>query len=604
MVSVDPIRNIAPSHLSSLSEGVNDITRFSPTAENAHDLLRMCSLLKIKVRLEGPKGQRVQGNIESSKAISPEQTEIQITDHSFTFKEGDEVSISFELFHEFHLARTSVVQAAKNILTIANPNNVYRIHHRILDRSPLNPEERIAVRLREVTGRRSLTGEVFDLSSRGLGLIVRPRGNDSILRALELDKNVIVEPTIPMLKNVNAVPAKIVHWDRNEQTLRLGIACTIPLALGDEHSLEDFLLERKYPNVVRAMSDEDYREVWRLLNLSFQTIDAAPDESRRETSVVTWKKASWSSRPINRIYVLQKPSEDGSTIERVGTIATSRYYHKTWLIHQLGVDGTKGQVLSHQLYGRVVDYLRQTDEVKYVFGTFPKELHVFQKYYIEFIRNDPESHFHYLEETNILEFDVEKASRDLSAPAKDSVSVVPLETRHQAGVMKELRRRYPEMFLDAMDLREYDLQLSDAAALYSRVALQRERRIVVAEKNSKMLGFAVVEWGSEDQNVFSLFDNFRLFLMDETAEDAQMVKRALLRKTFEIFNENHVRVAISWTKDQTLLELVPSGKIFYEVYFWIADHSRMRPFLRHLDRLHGRVQAVRGARKNRTGDAS
>jgi hypothetical protein len=389
-----------------------------------------------------------------------------------------------------------------------------------------------------------------------------------------------------------------VRWTRQGETVYFGVSCPTSLATGDERTLEDFILEQKYPNVRRARTDADYGDVWRLLNQAFKTIDAAPDAGRQDESTITWKKAAWSREGINRIYVLERETDDKQATERLGTIAVSRFYSRTWLIHQLGVDGTKGQALSHQLYGRVLDYLRDTQAARYTLGTFPKDSHVFQQYYLAFIRSDPHPEYHYLEDTNIVEFNVDKARRDLERVIRSiPVTVTPMDAVGAVVVMRALRTQYPKVFLEALDIREYDMALHEVEAIYQAVALTRARKWFVAKTGGAIVGAAYAEWGSESQNVFSLFDNFRLFSFCEDDAVSRAAKCQLLKAVFNTYVENSVKLAITWSRDPEIVEYCPSGKVFFEAYLWLANAVRMKAFLRHLDRLHGRVGIMRSMRR-------
>jgi hypothetical protein len=563
------------------------------------DILKPALLTQAPIRILTTSGVWVFGHFLSTKKEA-DSLSIHLDSGRGKVDVEDEVLVGFELFHEFYVFSAAMIGADSPHFKLSNPTELYRIHWRQLDRSVLREDEMLPVRIREATGRRHARGRIADLSPRGLGVLLDPDPKDGNRRWLGLDQNIIVEPQIPGLSGRDAVPAKVAHWREGEigEPLRLGISCTIPLALGDQHSLEDFLLERKYPNVKRARTSEDYGEVWRLISLAFQTLTPA-DVSKKESSIITWKKASWSHVPINRIYLLK--SEEQQQGESIGTFSASRYYHRTWLLHQLGVDGSKGLLLSHQLYGRVVDYLRHTDDIKYVMGTFPKDSRVFQKYYIDFIRNDPNAQFHYLEETNILEFDVAQAAAVTSEPnAPSHISLSRFSLKDQSYIFGELKKRFSPMALDALDLREFDPELMDVAAIYHRVALRRNREITVAHVHGRPVGFAIAEWGSDDQNVFSLFDNFRIFCTEVNDKTAEAIKRALLEHVMKAYAKLGVRVAISWTTDTSLASLVAGGKIFHDAYYWIAASNRMGPFLRHLDRIHGRTQAIRHARTTRT----
>jgi hypothetical protein len=279
----------------------------------------------------------------------------------------------------------------------------------------------------------------------------------------------------------------------------------------------------------------------------------------------------------------------------------SRFYTKTWLIHQLAVDGTRGRVLSHQLYGRVLDFLRQSAEVKFTVGTWPKEARVFHRYYLDFIQSDPDPSNHYLEPCLILEFPVTETVKELASARDSNLEVRPFDYGHQDEVLGFLRSKYPPIFLQALDLDEFRMCLEDVRDYYDRVALRRKREILLAfAPGDVLVGFSLVEYGSANQNIFSLFDNFRLFALTSDPVQATLVKKVLLEATMRVYAQAGIANAITWTSDPEMEALVSCCRLELDAYFWIANAKRTKAFLRHLDRLHGRMSTLRAARDERS----
>lgn len=482
-------------------------------------------------------------------------------------------------------------------LTVKIPNEIYRLQQRSLDRTILSKEDRFPIKIKEINGKRSFSGVVRNLSTLGLGIDILEDseiGKRKLGFVTELDQSIVVSIEFPNNEIGRKIPGRITHWKSNdaEKSVYLGISCTFPIAQGDEHSLEDYLLERRYPDVFRARSVLDYERVWKMLQSLDKVIHV--DSSKKDSSIVTWKKTSWSHKPLHRIYLLNN-QEDPEKIH--GTLSVSRFYSKTWLIHQLAVDGTKGQALSHQLYGRALDFLRQTEEVGYTIGTWPKEVNVFKRYYLEFVQND-DSQFHYLEECNFLEFPVQQTIQLLEKNHFASeFSIEPFNYRAQKDVLQFLRSKYPAIFLESLNLSEYQMLLEDLQNYYGRVGLKRNREILLAySKDKKTVGFSIVEFGSNNQNIFSLFDNFRIYSLEKDPQIAFQIKIKLLLETFKIYFKNGIRHVTCWSDDADLKKFASIFNQPIHVYFWIANAVRMKAFLRHLDRLHGRMSTIRSSR--------
>lgn len=560
------------------------------------DLLKTAKISEVPFVIQAG-NQKIQKTLTS---LDKETNAMGFGSKSDSVLDSNSLLVTFSIFNEFYAFNSKLVNTAENF-QIQIPTEINRIHQRGLDRTLLSKEDQFSIKIREINGQRSFIGVVQNLSTLGLGIEILEKSENGKRKhgsITDLDQSVVVSIEFPDNEIGRKIPGRITHWKMNEldQSIYLGISCTFPIAQGDEHSLEDYLLERRYPDVFRARSVLDYERVWKMLQSLDKVIHV--DSSKKDSSIVTWKKTSWSHKPLHRIYLLNN-QEDPEKIH--GTLSVSRFYSKTWLLHQLAVDGTKGQALSHQLYGRALDFLRQTEEVGYTIGTWPKEVNVFKRYYVEFIENDP-AEYHYLEPCLILEYPVQEAKAELEkANISNDITIEPFNYRVQKDVLQFLRSKYPSVFLESLNLSEYQMLLEDVQKNYGRVGLKRSREILLAlSKDKKILGFSIVEYGSNNQNIFSLFDNFRIFSLIDDPNFSYQIKTKLLLETMKIYSKVGIGRAISWTNDLDLEKCVTNCERTLDAYFWVANAVRMKAFLRHLDRLHGRISIIRSSRNFKT----
>lgn len=499
----------------------------------------------------------------------------------------------FELFNECYVLEGRASQGHDSFSI--TPSNLYKLGQRVLDRVSLPSPGKFSVHIQEMSGRRRFAATLADISSQGLGLRVQGDARDGVRRFLSADLHVLVEPRIESVDR-ETVPATVAHWRlEDDGTISIGLKCHIPIAVGDRNSLEDFLLDQKYPHVRRSKTNEDYSSVWDLMIHQLENVIHV-DSARKTSSIITWKKTSWSQRPLHRIYILK----DEGLAETTGTLSVSRFYSRSWLIHQLAVDASKGKIMSHELYGRVLDFLRQSDEASYTVGTWPKTARVFQRYYLDFIQNDAPD-MHYLEDTWILEFDTQRALEEVQAKKRPlPLSIRPFQYSDQTEILSELRKRFPPIFMKALDLQEYDMKLRDIDVLYGRVGLERKREIYLAHMKNELVGFSIVEWGSKNQNIFSLFDNFRIITTAAAKpEDVFQIKLALLEKTLLHYEKLGIDQVITWSKDEDMKNGLQTCHLSLDAFFWIANARQMKKFLRHLDRFHGRMESIKLLRSRR-----
>lgn len=523
--------------------------------------------------------------------LSNKTLKIHIVDQKqrLSFDQKDRFLITFTLFGDFFIfpvsSREIFHEKECEMLRINPvPELVYRVRRRVSDRVNLNVSEQILVELREKNGRRNFKMHIQNLSIKGLGLVSNDKNIFS--RLIELDKEVYVKPHIPGLQRSEWLPAKVVHWKKIGELFIIGIDCELPLGFGEETYVEDFLLRKKYPNVIRANSQKDYILAWNILDEAYKHFTPV-DQQKLNDVIISWLKTSWSRKPLHRVYLLQKNSQTSKTNKTLGTISASLFYSKTWLVHQLAVDGTQGQILSHQLYGRAFDYLKQTRNVKYITGIWPKGHRVFQKYYVDFIREDSSVNPHSLSETRVFHLDTQLALDSVQPLSKEIYSKECESLDDWSEIYNHLKTKFPVFVLDAMDITPVDFELRDVDELYMTVALDRKRKWLIFFEEDKLLAFSLIEWSSGSHSVFDLFNQFRIFFLADPHGYSDKVMKTVFGKILQVYADNNIKKTIFTDPIINPHNFLAGSEFFGEALLWIGSTKNTNGFLRHLDRLHG-----------------
>jgi hypothetical protein len=213
------------------------------------------------------------------------------------------------------------------------------------------------------------------------------------------------------------------------------------------------------------------------------------------------------------------PSRNGVT----GALTLVKIHGHTWFGQHMAKrsgstpDGWPGRLVLREMHLHAYEHALRDPRTRWLLGYvrhdagWPKAVHVaFPK------RAEPTGL------TCVIPFRAFKipCTRPAGATLDPPVLVRPASDADLRDVAMAMARLRPAPYVEALDLVEERLRMSDVAEAWSRAGLMRERVVLVAERGGQPLAAGVFEATSEGVHVYGLLDCARLFALGPGGESA------------------------------------------------------------------------------------
>jgi hypothetical protein len=213
----------------------------------------------------------------------------------------------------------------------------------------------------------------------------------------------------------------------------------------------------------------------------------------------------------------------------VGHVSGIRAYRHTWMPTHLAALPTKH--VGHILNLGAADYFLQTADFEYfkiyfhadskwparIFGGFAK----MQR---DPTQSDLRGYRHLMLDTS-----------GPLPPAPIGIDVMEASPDELSVVERHFVTREPGLVVRADDLTRNALRLSELNKSYAELGLYRRRRVLMAMRRNRCLGFALVEMSSAGLNLSEALSAFQIFVTDEGHAEDGDVRRALLHAIMPIY---------------------------------------------------------------------
>jgi hypothetical protein len=270
--------------------------------------------------------------------------------------------------------------------------------------------------------------------------------------------------------------------------------------------------------------------------------------------------------------------------ELLGHISTLRLYRRTWLIQHLASRRQVEALFAAEVLNLgLIEYLEQIPQLEWcrvffrpnnrwparVFGTFARRLN-------EPLLSDLREYSYYVGATAGTPHRVDRSLR-----------LVPAQRQHLEEVQRFFLATGRVIALQADDLSLERLLLDEVDGLYGESGLQRKREIIVAERGSALLGFALLEISSAGLNLSELTNHFSVHVMEGGGE----TRRALIDAARNRYRELGRPVCVSLSEGDDPEDYRALGlKKLKQYMCWTGHRSLLRAYSDYILRLFGQAQ--------------
>lgn len=468
------------------------------------------------------------------------------------------------------------VVALAGELSLPLPKRLYALHRRQEDRYAI-PPCRAAVQRRRGKVGAAVAAELRQFSGRGLAL----RFAGSAAMAIDIQGQVQVEVSFGETTPVELC-GEIAHRTPVEGGAFFDVGVHLEAEVPNPAwaRLVAHLLRRLRPGVTAVAGEEDLAASLQLM----QAPETAVSLRRREEAKGAWRQLAKGEEALQVTYLLKKSRAAQATVTATAA------YPQTWSVHNLALAGNGFAALPPPLFRSLYDDLLWNRRSRYSCGLWLRDDRFLQRFFSDFARREQEQGLHHFEEVRILEIDTAQPAR-----RRSRFSVRRMVAGEQAEVLATLRRQCSTVYLDALALRAGELRLRAVDKRFRRIGLRRKREILVARQGGRLLAFAVCDMSTLGRSWFGQFNQFRTYLTEAgAASETAPLLRSLLRGAAAFYHRQGVKVCF-WHRPVAAAPLESLPEVQRELpagHFWIFDHRRVKPFLRHLEQVRLEIDVL------------
>jgi len=492
--------------------------------------------------------------------LAAHELELGGLDH--TFAAFDVVEGLFELAGVVYRFRTACASAAP--LRLRLPAAVEVMHQRTAPRSAASAGLRISLespfagapierRVRDI----STTGVSFDIGAATDPLPVGTR---------------IATMTLHSGKSSIRLTGRVRHLVDRAQHLRCGLEFE-GVDARTRQRLVELIMADRYPTV-DCSDGVDFDGL-----LAFMREARYLDETREEALRPLFPEARRIHTALRR---------DGNSLQRtlvvrdekrmVGHIAGLQAYPRTWMFHHLAA------LPGHRAAGVVsvaaMDQLLHESQSEFFRAWFLASARFPSRVFGGFARKLPNGPL-----SDVRAYAHAMLPTATWASQSTSLEVGDATRGELLLVEQRLVASLPPIVVQAEDLTRQGLHLDALDRRYQRIGLHRGRRVLVARRDGRMLGFALAEVSSPGLNLADALSSFRVTLLGETpVPAAQEARRALVGAAASIYARTGRQLARCLIAPEETADYAALGMQLDEdtSLCWTCHRSQFQAFTEHM----------------------
>ncbi|HLG20341.1 MAG TPA: hypothetical protein VI895_11070 [Bdellovibrionota bacterium] len=494
----------------------------------------------------------------------------------------------FTLFQSFYVFYAKLIGMKNGRMDVSVPDLLAKLNRRLTSRVPVTATDTFVATFRDSFRDVDVTGQVEDLTERGVSLITDDR--ESILPAG------VFLPRITLSLGPGfetTLQGRVIHCEDTPDG-RLSLKVNIENNERTQmRALFNFVVSRRYSTTSELTSDQ-YSKVWVLFNNSGYTALVEPDSLAfmQNSAPPTWDRLYQSRGELSRNVAVDEGGEALSA-----GLHLTRLFSRTWIVHHLAIIHGHQRSATPKLFGAMCDFLLQTD-AEYVISYTKANESWSQKNYYQFASAYPDPNLNVIRSYDVLQFPLLKRNVDLTIP--ESVIVREANKWDRKRIARFLSLHLPSLECTAFDYVTEQVDLTDVGEKYKGAGLDRNRHFFIAEVDALPVAFVICESVTEGVNIWSLGNSFQIYSFDPKHALLPGAKRALVIAALQHYRRLGRPLALYFGSDEDYsyvegIEWVP----FEKTSLWVTTRAMIPRFREYNALLFGRIAARVRARQHR-----
>jgi hypothetical protein len=437
----------------------------------------------------------------------------------------------------------------------------------------------ITVSVRSTLLPEPLVRKLFDLSISGLSFVVD--ANDVLPIGLRL-QNIVIVVAGQML----CCSGQVRSLTRSSSGVRCGVELD-PLDERNHRLLSEAIVRDRHPTLQNG-GELGFNELLRF----FRETGFLPAEKEALLAPVigevrrTYESLYSRSSPVARSAMIR---ENGNV---VGYVAGLRAYRSTWMYHHLAA--VKGKQAGTLLSEVASEYMEQETSLEHFRIWFYARANVPGRLFGAFARKIADPHLSDLRRYGHFLLDVDRRF------GPGGIAVYEADDSDLVTVERYFVARDRPLLVRAEELTRGGLRLDNVGRHFLTEGVIRQRRVLMARRDGRAVGFALAEVSSCGLNLYDALSSVRIFVLPDGEANQQQVRCALLDGVLPLYAQTgrrQARVLInpSEAADYRALGITVDDS---ESLCWTCHRTQLNAFSEHLRQVFSLV--LRGARGGAT----
>jgi hypothetical protein len=419
------------------------------------------------------------------------------------------------------LFSSTIVQASTDSVIIAIPTEIRQCGFRASGRRRLPETESIPVAAPHSRNQdECISGFLLDVSVGGFSFILQ-HNLDPLLPGDQLPR-LSIELPVGCL-TVSAIVRRVAGTIQDT-----GRECGIEILKfssdSDRDLWERFVFERLHP---RSLANEPYivKAAWQLLDASEYLRLWTPNMLRDHLELSFFRSWSQVDKNCGHLTILTDGNRD------IGTLAASRIYPRTWLLHSLGIDKERRSRtrfffdVARDVYDAILHLVQHSQNSEYFVLYAEKSKRLTKLLYGDFVDAHSDATAMLYDEYRLFKRRTDNSA--YSPPIENGISIEVLRGRQLHSLSRLIERKVSHLEFDAFSYAEQEIDLGLFGEQFINIGSDRSRGAIVALRGTTPLAALVADVGDEGANVFGLLNRCRIIWFSDVI-DRQNIKGALL----------------------------------------------------------------------------
>jgi hypothetical protein len=492
------------------------------------------------------------------------------------FEELDRVQAKYQLNADGYQFVSIIISRDQNRVVLKLPKSITRCWRRNTLRYVPPLADSLKLRITHPLLDSEFACRVLDLTPGGLSVAVESP-DDLFIKGMFIPRATLIIPgEEPIITSAQVKYVSRVADEQGGNRFKCGLGF-VDLSVREADFLVSYLLNKCYPHLKDARG-ESLEDIWGL----FYESGFIYEDKRKFLAPVTteindtFKKLLESDTRFYKKIILKEGDRC------CGTVSGIWAYEHTWVVQHLATVKHSREFISKDLIISIADFCAKHPDVIYQKLFWRKNNSWSDKAFGRYARlvADRSDLSHLICYDYLIKSPLDDCP-EMTLPA--GVVIEPLAENERPLIESYFIARREYLMLQTDSLLREEIALPHIRQMYRQKGLERHRQIYIAKSGRSFLGFVLIEDSSLGLNLSGLLNHFKVYTSPECGEMENGVKRGLIQKAVEYYEQRGRRFAICLAANEKLEVYEALGFTRQKEYMcWTLNQKLIQPWIGYI----------------------